>query len=147
LSETERQQLRQLAQDVPALWHAPTTAPQDRKRLLRCLIRDISLDSFSQPGFSRIAIRWHTGTITSLSVPRPKPGRHTSADLIERIRSLAQSQPDDQIALTLNQEGRLTFIPLRGIGWHPPGRPANPGPCSGSPACAAISSLFFNTKP
>jgi DNA invertase Pin-like site-specific DNA recombinase len=116
LSETDRQQLRQLAQDVPALWHAPTTTPQDRKRLLRCLIRDISLDSFSQPGFSHIAVRWHTGAITSLSVPRPKPGRHTSATLIERIRSLAQSQPDDQIALTLNQEGRLTFIPLRGTG-------------------------------
>jgi DNA invertase Pin-like site-specific DNA recombinase len=109
LRETDRQQLRQLAQDVPALWHAPTTTPQDRKRLLRCLIRDISLDSFSQPGFSRIAVRWHTGAITSLSVPRPKPGRHTSATLIERIRSLAQTQPDDQIALTLNQEGRLTF--------------------------------------
>jgi DNA invertase Pin-like site-specific DNA recombinase len=109
LSETDRQQLRQLAQDVPALWHAPTTTPQDRKRLLRCLIRDISLDSFSQPGFSRIAVRWHTGAITSLSVPRPKPGRHTSATLIERIRSLARTQPDDQIALTLNQEGRLTF--------------------------------------
>jgi DNA invertase Pin-like site-specific DNA recombinase len=112
LSESERQRLRQLAQDVPALWHAPSTTPQDRKRLLRCLIRDITLDSFSQPGFSRIALRWHTGNITTLSVPRPKPGRHTSPALIERIRSLARTQPDDQIALTLNQEGRLTFTGL-----------------------------------
>jgi DNA invertase Pin-like site-specific DNA recombinase len=112
LSESERQRLRQLAQDVPALWHAPSTTPQDRKRLLRCLIRDITLDSFSQPDFSRIALRWHTGNITTLSVPRPKPGRHTSVALIERIRSLAQTQPDDLIALTLNREGWLTFTGL-----------------------------------
>jgi DNA invertase Pin-like site-specific DNA recombinase len=109
LSEAERQQLRQLAQAVPALWLADTTTPQDRKRLLRCLIRDVTLDSFSQPGFSRISVRWHTGTTTTITVPRPKPGRHSSAPLLERIRTLAQSQPDDLIATTLNQEGWTTY--------------------------------------
>jgi hypothetical protein len=109
LTEAERQKLRQLAQDVPTLWFAETTTAQDRKRLLRCLIRDVTLDSFSQPGFSRITVRWHTGVTTTVTVPRPKPGRHTSAALLERIRELAQSQPDDQIATTLNQEGWTTY--------------------------------------
>jgi hypothetical protein len=109
LSEAERQQLRQLAQDVPALWFAETTTPQERKRLLRCLIREVTLDSFSQPGFSRISVRWHTGTTTTMTVPRPKPGRHSSVALLARIGELAQSQPDDQLATTLNQEGWRTY--------------------------------------
>jgi DNA invertase Pin-like site-specific DNA recombinase len=109
LTEADRQKLRQLAQNVPLLWSADTTTAQDRKRLLRCLIRDVTLDSFSQPGFSRIRVRWHTGATTTVTVPRPKPGRHTSAALLERIRDLAQSQPDDQIATTLNQEGWTTY--------------------------------------
>jgi DNA invertase Pin-like site-specific DNA recombinase len=112
LSEAERQQLRQLAQDVPALWFTDTTTPQDRKRLLRCLIREVTLDSFSQPGFSRIRVRWHTGTTTTVTVPRPKPGRHCSAALLARIRELAQSQPDDLLATTLNQEGWTTYTGL-----------------------------------
>lgn len=117
LTEAERQQLRQLAQDVPALWFAETTTPQDRKRLLRCLIRDVTLDTVrqtgvSQPGFSRIRVRWHTGASTTVMVPRPKPGRHSSAALLARIRELAQSHPDDLIATTLNQEGWTTYTGL-----------------------------------
>ena len=112
LTEADRQQLRHLAQDVPALWAADTTTPQDRKRLLRCLIRDVTLDSVSQPGFSRITVRWQTGTTTTVTVPRPKPGRRTSLPLLERIRSLAQTQPDDLIAATLNQEGWSTYTGL-----------------------------------
>jgi hypothetical protein len=112
LREIDRQRLRCLAQDVPALWQADTTTPQDRKRLLRCLIRDVTLDSVSQPGFSRITVRWQTGTTTTVTVPRPKPGRRTSLPLLERIRSLAQTQPDDLIAATLNQEGWRTYTGL-----------------------------------
>jgi DNA invertase Pin-like site-specific DNA recombinase len=108
LTEADRQHLRQLAADVPALWFADTTTIQDRKRLLRCLIRDVTLDSVSQPGFSQITVRWHTGTTTPLTVPRPKVGRPAPTPLVERLQALAQTQPDDQIALTLTQEGWRT---------------------------------------
>src|SRR3954452_22779433 len=32
-----------LARDLPRLWHAPTTQAKDRKRLLRLLIKDITV--------------------------------------------------------------------------------------------------------
>src|SRR5207248_11022583 len=35
--------LRSLAADLPRLWHADTTSPRDRKRLLRTLIADVAL--------------------------------------------------------------------------------------------------------
>jgi hypothetical protein len=54
LSEADRALIRQLAADLPALWYAETTTMAERKRLLRCLIQDVTLDADTQPGFSLI---------------------------------------------------------------------------------------------
>ncbi len=104
LTETDNALIRQLAQDLPALWYANTTTQEERKRLIRCLIQDVSLNSFTKPGFSLIGIRWHTGTTTMMEVERPKPGCRTAKAVVERIRELAQHHPDDQIADILNTE-------------------------------------------
>jgi hypothetical protein len=50
----------------------------DRKRLLRCLIQDVTLDAFSDPKITQVFVRWHTGLVTHLQVPRPQPGRRAS---------------------------------------------------------------------
>ncbi len=103
LTEADRTLIRQLAADVPALWHAETTTIAERKRLLRCLIQDVSLDADTKPGFSLIHIRWHTGATTVVEAQRPKAGRRTPADVVEQIRELAQHHPDDEIARLLNE--------------------------------------------
>lgn len=104
LTEADKALIRQLAQDVPALWYADTTSHEERKRLIRCLIQDVSLDSFTKPGMSLIHIRWQTGTTTLVEVERPRPGCRTDKAVVERIRELAQHHPDDQIADILNAE-------------------------------------------
>ena len=104
LTETDRAMIRQLAEDVPALWHADTTTMAERKRLLRCLIQDVALDAVTKPGFSIIRIRWHTGTTTVLQVERPKAGCRTARQIVARIRELAQHHADDQIAVMLNAD-------------------------------------------
>ena len=38
-----------LAKDLPQLWHAPTTQAKDRKRMLRLLIKDITVEKSSLP--------------------------------------------------------------------------------------------------
>ncbi len=43
LTDTQREQVRRLAHDLPAIWQAPTTTALDRKRLLRFLIKDVCL--------------------------------------------------------------------------------------------------------
>jgi hypothetical protein len=112
LSPAQQTMIRQLATDVPALWHAETTTPEQRKRLLRCLIADVTLDAFSKPGYSLIYIRWHTGTTTRTQAERPGPGPRTPPSVIERIRQLAQTHPDDQVAAILNAEDLRTAIGL-----------------------------------
>lgn len=102
LTAADKALIRQLAQDVPALWYADTTTPEERKRLIRCLIQDVSLDSFTKPSFNLIRICWHSGTTTLVEVERPKPGCRTEKAVVERVRELAQHYPDDQIADILN---------------------------------------------
>jgi DNA invertase Pin-like site-specific DNA recombinase len=104
LTETDRAMIRELAADVPALWHAETTTMAERKRLLRCLIQDVTLDAVTKPGFSIIRLRWHTGTTTVLQVERPKAGCRTASEVVAQIRELAQHHTDDQIADMLNAD-------------------------------------------
>ncbi len=112
LSAADRQSILDLATDLPTCWqHA---APADRKRLLRCLIRDVTLDAFSRPGFSRILLRWHTGATTPLDVPRPRHGTPPATAVAERVRALAQTLTDDQIAAHLNAAG---FPTATGLPW------------------------------
>jgi hypothetical protein len=98
-----------LGQDLPRLWHAPTTSSKDRKRILRLVVKDITITKAAKTVI--LQIRWHGGTTEELSVPlRPKVyerWRHSSA-LVDRIRALAKEYPDEQLALHLNQEGWQT---------------------------------------
>jgi DNA invertase Pin-like site-specific DNA recombinase len=116
LSATDRALIEQVVTDLPGVWHAPTTTPADRKRMVRCLIQDVSLDSFSTPGHTRLHIRWQTGAITTLTVHRPTSGdvHRLDSGLVARIRELAQTQPDDRIAEFLNTQG---FTTRHGLPW------------------------------
>jgi DNA invertase Pin-like site-specific DNA recombinase len=116
LSAADRKLIEQVVTDLPRVWHAPTTTPADRKRMLRCLIREVSLDSFSAPGQTRLHLRWQTGGITTLTVHRPTSGdvHRLDSTLVARMRQLAQTQPDDRIAETLNTHG---FTTQQGLPW------------------------------
>jgi DNA invertase Pin-like site-specific DNA recombinase len=114
LDTYEIARIQSLAADLPALWQADTTTNVDRKRLLRCLIQDVTLDSFSDPKITQVFVRWYTGASTHLQVPRPQPGRRANQSLLERVVALAQTCSDQQIAERLNAEGRTTPT---GLAW------------------------------
>lgn len=117
LTPADETAIRQLAAAVPALWAAETTAMEDRKRLLRCLIQAVTLDPFTTPGVTRLVVQWHTGTATLLAVPRPKPGGPPAPPaLLQRVCELAQTHPDDEVAHLLNTEGTRT---ARNALWTP----------------------------
>lgn len=112
LSEGERQAILALAEDLPALWQR--AGPAERKRLIRCLIADVTLDARSQPGSTRVGIRWRTGATTTLVVARPRPGTSPAVKVAERVRQLAACLPDHQVAEKLNAEG---FPTATGLPW------------------------------
>jgi hypothetical protein len=112
-----------LGQDLPRLWHAPTTSSKDRKRMLRLVLKDITITKAAKT--VTLQIRWQGGATEELSVPlRPKAcdqWRHDPA-LVERVRELAQHANDEQIVAHLNQAGvktrkgnRVTISAIRWI--------------------------------
>jgi DNA invertase Pin-like site-specific DNA recombinase len=100
-----------LARDFPRLWHAPSTQAKDRKRMLRLLIKDITVNKLIEQRQLSVHIRWQGGACTDLSVQLPPKAadrfRYPSAE-VDRIRELARRLTKAQIADQLNREGRRT---------------------------------------
>ncbi len=106
LTPEQREQIRALAHDLPALWHASTTTDTERKHLLRFLIKDVTLSQRDKS--ICIALRWQTEAQTLLSLPKLQKSwevRQTSPEVIERIREWASLYPDSTIATLLNEAG------------------------------------------
>jgi hypothetical protein len=107
----DRESLARIAADLPALWHAPTTTPRDRKRLLRTLIADVTLLPEPDRAKARIGIRWHAGTADQLIIDRPRPSgipAATPSPAAELIRRLGSSTGNDDLVAVLGQHGYLT---------------------------------------
>jgi DNA invertase Pin-like site-specific DNA recombinase len=71
LSEGERAAIRQLAADIPALWHAPTTTPAERKELIRQVVQRVAVAVQGDSERVRVAITWAGGHQTEGEVVRP----------------------------------------------------------------------------
>jgi DNA invertase Pin-like site-specific DNA recombinase len=100
-----------LAKDLPRLWHAPTTQAKDRKRMLRLLIKDITVEKTSVPKQLLVHIRWQGNACTDLTLQLP-PNiadrmRYPDA-IVNRVRVLAQNLRDAEIAHKLRQEGHIS---------------------------------------
>jgi len=119
LTEEQKAQMRSLAEDLPKLWKSPTTSAQDRKRMLRLLIKDITVEKRPAERKVVLHIRWQGGAVENLSadIPPAAPDKMRSPEaLVNRIRCLAAAMTDVQIAATLNQEGLLS---AKGQGFTP----------------------------
>jgi hypothetical protein len=105
-SPEERQRILALAQDLPVIWHATTTTHTERKQLLRFLVKDVTLTR--RETCFHIGIRWQTEALTELDISRPKrvfDAKRTDAAVVDRVRELAPTHTDRQIAAILSQEG------------------------------------------
>src|SRR6266446_3407064 len=107
----QKAQVLALARDLPRLWHAPTTQSKDRKRMLRLLIKDITVEKPANQKQLLVHIRWQGGACSDVSVQLP-PNiadrvRYPSA-VVDKVRELACNCPDSEIADRLNREGQVS---------------------------------------
>jgi len=106
--------------DVRLLWAAVQTTMEERKRLVRCLIREVVLLRDDRPrgtgGLTTIRIGWCSGAWSTVQARRPSSGDAacTPEPLLARIRVLAQEHADDQVARILTGEGLQT---RQGLPW------------------------------
>lgn len=106
--EPSREQIEQVARDLPALWAADSTTERDRKRLLRALIADVTLTSEPNSRELRVGIRWRSGAAQEHTIQRPQTRAEvtrTPSEAIELTRRLAPTHTNAQIAAQLNAAG------------------------------------------
>jgi hypothetical protein len=102
--------LKELAANLPAIWYAETTQPEDRKRILRFIVQQVVLDQKKMRGQVAIQVLWQTGATSEHQIQRHVQSYdrdYGELELVrERIMQLnAAGKTDRQIARKLNDEG------------------------------------------
>jgi hypothetical protein len=109
LSRTEREAIEQLAPNIPALGHAPTTTMAERQEMVRQIIQWVVVAGEGTSERLQITIAWvGGGTTTGLTTRTMSRLEHWSdyPRLCERIRTLAHAGHSAvQITACLAQEG------------------------------------------
>jgi DNA invertase Pin-like site-specific DNA recombinase len=111
ISQAERDRLLALGPDLAAVWRAATTAPQDRKELLRTIVEEVIVKVERDNAAAHLTLRWKGGALDEidLTLPRSRPATiRTDEDTIALVRRLAVHYPDSVIAGILNRQGRTT---------------------------------------
>jgi hypothetical protein len=109
LSAADRDALRAIARDLPAVWKSATTIPAERKAMLRLVIEMITLEPIDLPKrTTRVRVQWRSGVIDERFVERPVWGA-TPTSIVDRVRELiGLGLHDEDIARRFNDEGLLT---------------------------------------
>jgi DNA invertase Pin-like site-specific DNA recombinase len=109
LSVAERQQIRALAHDLPALWQAPATTAADRQRIARLLVEEVVVTVQGDSERVDVTIHWAGGQTTQHQVVRPVKRYEQLADygrLCKRIDELREGGLSlAEVAGRLNAEG------------------------------------------
>jgi len=115
LSADDRARILALAKDLPAVWHAETTTPAERKNLLRLVVHEVTVRPIEVPAHQvRVQVLWQTGAVSDFTLPRP--GKYTAQatpqTTIELVRDLylVQQHSDAEIAAELNRRGLTTGV-------------------------------------
>jgi hypothetical protein len=94
LSEAEREAIRHLATDIPALWAAPTTRAADRKEMIRQVVERVVVDVQGTSERVGVRIEWLGGGHTEGVVIRPV-GKlselSTYAQICQQVRALTEA--------------------------------------------------------
>jgi DNA invertase Pin-like site-specific DNA recombinase len=106
LDHTQRERIRALATDFPALWNNPATPMRERKRLIRLLVTDVTLRK-THDGITA-HVRFPGGRHHTLNLPRPLTAweLHTTPDTtLSLINELLNTHTYDDTAAILNSRG------------------------------------------
>jgi hypothetical protein len=101
--------IKSLAEDIPALWRAPTTTVQDRQAVVRHLVERVVVAVQGETEWVDVAIHWVGGFVSRHEVRRPVRRVEQLRDypaLMGRVAELHRAgRTSGEIAEALNREG------------------------------------------
>jgi DNA invertase Pin-like site-specific DNA recombinase len=105
LTDDQRATILALTSDFPRLWRDPATPDRERKRMVRLLLEDVTLNRDHQV---TLQIRFKGGARKTLNLPLPLPSWKkwvTPSAVIDMIDQLLTNHTVAQIAAILNERG------------------------------------------
>lgn len=108
LDEQTRRKVLALTTEFPRLWRDPQTPDQERKRMVRLLVEDVTLVKRNEID---VHIRFKGGSTETLKLPLPLSAgkaRQTSPEVIRQIDALLDEHTVGQVAEILNERGFQT---------------------------------------
>jgi DNA invertase Pin-like site-specific DNA recombinase len=109
LSASDREQIRSLAENVPALWAAPTTTAADRQRIIRLLVEEVIVAVDGTSERTSVTIRWVGGHTSRHELVRGVQCYRQLSQYTQLCNRLDQLRTEQlslsEIAARLNQEG------------------------------------------
>jgi hypothetical protein len=115
LSEQEREEIRKLAEAIPALWYGESINDAERKSIIRQLVEKVAVEVIGNSEQVRVKIEWAGGHNSEHTIIRPVACWEQLSQydgLKKRLEELdKQGLTSREIAEELNQEG-----------WKPPKR-------------------------
>jgi hypothetical protein len=71
LSDEDRAAVRRLAEDIPALWHAPSTTAHDRQTIARLMLERVVVLVHGETERADLTCHWAGGVVTQHPLIRP----------------------------------------------------------------------------
>lgn len=105
LAVENKGRLIKLCSDLPAVWQAKSTQPKNKKRILRQLIKDITIEK--QDKKILLHVRWQgneTETIVTDAPLRNHERWRFPKEIIDQVRQLSLQYDDKEIAYYFNQQ-------------------------------------------
>lgn len=105
ITAEQRARVLALSTDFPRLWRDPQTPPRERKRMIRLLIEDVTVNR----GEAITAhVRFRGGSTRTLTLPIPLRAwelKKTSPAVMAEVDALLETHTPGRIATILNQKG------------------------------------------
>jgi hypothetical protein len=109
LTDTDRDRIRELATNVPAIWHAATTQQSDRKEIVRQIIERVEVCVVNGTERVEVAIHWAGGYESRHEIRRTVSCYRrlsNGAAVLRRVSELKRlGLPHAEVARRLNAEG------------------------------------------
>ena len=105
VTDEQKAKIRALATNLPALWRDTATPQRERKRMIRLLIEDVTID---RTDVIHLHVRFKGGRTASLTTPIPPTAwqaRQTKADTCGLLDQLLDHHTDSEVADALNRAG------------------------------------------
>ena len=111
LSDQDKQSILSLGHNFADTWSQSSCPMILKKKIIRCLIKEIIVDIDEEKEQLNFIIHWRGGNHSSLTIPRPLPASQshkTAKDDIDIIIKMAVRYGDSVIAMVLSKLGRKT---------------------------------------